>query len=236
MRRVMLSGLVAVVGVALWVVPAGATPRSSSNGEATKTPTTILADAKAATGASTAVAISGTVVNGGKRTSLNIVSAHGAGGGTITTGGATINVVVSPPNVYLKADKASWAKLTGSAAAGQLFAGKWLQTTTADQNFGSLAGLLDTTTLTQSITAAGTVTKGAVTTFRGRKAVPLKGGNNGTLYVAATGSPYILGLVGTGPKKGSQVLFTQYGTAKVPSAPSNSVSLSQLQQTSSGSQ
>ena len=55
----------------------------------------------------------------------------------------TINVVVVPPNVYLKADQASWTKLAKSAVAGQLFAGKWLQTTTADPNFGSFAMLLD---------------------------------------------------------------------------------------------
>jgi hypothetical protein len=235
MRRVMVSGLVAVVGVALWVVPAGATGKSSSNGEATKSPTTILADAKAATGATTAVRISGTVTSGGKPTSLNIVSAQGAGGGTITSGGATINIVVAPPNVYLEADKKSWTKLAKSAVAGQLFAGKWLQTTTADPNFGSFAQLLDAGTLTQQITATGTVTKGGVTTFHGKQAVPLKG-KKGTLYVAATGSPHILGIVGSGAKDGGQLLFTQYGSAKVPSAPSNAISLSQLQQSSGGSQ
>jgi len=182
------------------------------------------------------VKISGTVTNGGKPTSLNIVSAQGAGGGTITSGGATINIVVVPPNVYLKADKASWTKLANSAVAGQLFAGKWLQTTTADKDFGSFAQLLDAATLTQQITANGTVTKGAVTTFHGKKAVPLRDASaNGTLYIAASGSPYILGLVGSGAKRGSQLLFTQYGSAKVPSAPSNAISLAQLQQNSNGS-
>ena len=233
MRRVIMSGLAAAVGVALWVAPASATPRSSGNREATKSPTAILADAKAATGATTAVKISGTVTTGGKPTSLNIVSAQGAGGGTISTGGATFNIVVVPPNVYLKADKASWTKLAGSAAAGQLFAGKWLQTTTADPNFGSFATLLDAAKVTQQITATGTITKGAVTTFHGKQAVPLKN-NKGTLYVAATGSPYILGIVGSGAKNGGQLLFTQYRSAKIPTAPSNAISLAQLQQNSNG--
>jgi hypothetical protein len=234
MRRVLVSGLVAVLGVALWAVAAGATFTSASNGEATKSPTTILADAKAATGATTTVKISGTVTSGGKQTSLNIVSAQGSGGGTITTGGATISIVVVPPNVYLKADNASWTKLAGSAAAGQLLADKWLQTTTADQNFGSFAKLLDAGTLTQQITATGTVSKGGVTTFHGKQAVPLKS-KKGTLYVAAAGTPYILGIVGNTAKDGGQVLFTQYGSATVPSAPSDAVSLAQLEQTT-GSQ
>ena len=162
------------------------------------------------------------------------MSAQGEGGGTISSGGATFTIVVDPPNVYLRADQASWTKLAGSAVAGQLFAGKWLQTTTADPNFGSFATLLDAAKLTQQITATGTITKGAVTTFHGKQAVPLKN-KNGTLYVAATGSPYILGIVGSGTKNGGQLLFTQYGSAKVPSAPSNSISLAQLQQNSNGS-
>jgi hypothetical protein len=232
MRRVLVSGAVAVVGVALWVLPASATSRSASNGEATKSPTTILADAKAATGATTTVRISGTVTSSGKQTSLNIVSAQGSGGGTITTGGATFNIVVVPPNVYLKAEKASWTKLAGSAATGQLLANKWLQTTTADQDFGSFAKLLDAGKLTQQITATGTVTKGGVSTFHGKQAVPLKS-KKGTLYVAATGTPYILGIVGNGAKDGGQLLFTQYGSATVPSAPTDAISLSQLEQTGS---
>ncbi len=237
MRRTLMSGSAAVVGVALWVGPAGATVTSARSSEASKDPTTILADAKAATAASETVRISGSVVEGGKRTSMNLVSSQGRGGGTVTTRGATIQIVVVPPNVYLKADKASWTKLAGTAAAGQLLAGKWLQTTTADPDFASFAALLDASTLTQSLTATGTVAKGAVTNFHGKKAVPLKDGTkNGTLYVAASGTPYILGIVGTGAKKNNQVLFTEYGSAKVPSAPTNAINLSQLEQTSGGSQ
>jgi len=238
MRRVMASGVVAMLGVALWVLPAGASAPSTSNGEAAKSATTILADAKAATSASSAVRVSGTVVKGGQRTTLNIVSARGGGGGTITTAGATLTIVVVPPNVYMKADKSSWTKLAKSAAAGQLFAGKWLQTTTADANFGSFAQLLDTGTLTQQITSSGKITKGPVTTFRGKQAVPLNdsSGNGGTLYVAATGTPYILGLAGTGAHKSSQIVFTQYGTAPVPNAPTTAISLAQLEQSAGSSQ
>jgi hypothetical protein len=230
----MTTGLMTIVAVAAFAVPAGATPRASGNGEASKTATTILADAKAATAATASVRVAGTVYSSGKKTALDIVSAKGSGGGTIAQNGTKINVIVVPPDVYMKADAASWTKLAGTAAAGQLFADKWLQTTTTDANFGSFAKLLDTGTLTQDITANGAMTKGSVTTFRGKPAVPLKD-DNGTLYVAATGAPRILGIVGTGPKKGSVVLFTQYGTAQVPGAPSGAVSLSQLEQTSAGS-
>ena len=76
-RRIVVSGLMVVVGVAVWVVPADAKALSSaSNGEATKSAETILADAKAATKASASVAISGTAIDKGKRFSFNIVSSR----------------------------------------------------------------------------------------------------------------------------------------------------------------
>lgn len=55
------------------------------------------------------------------------------------------------------------------------------------------------------------------------------GGNQGTLYVASTGKPYIIGVRG-GDAASGMVTFSQYGTAQVPSPPSGAVDLSQLQQ------
>ena len=48
-------------------------------------------------------------------------------------------------------------------------------------------------------------------------------------YVAATGKPYVLGMVRTGAKRG-ELVFSQFGTAKVPKAPSHTIDLSQLEQ------
>jgi hypothetical protein len=232
MRRVLVTGVIAVVGVALAVAPAGAMGKSSSGGEAAKSPRAILADAKAATSRPSSVAISGTVTTGGQQISLNIVSAHGAGGGTISLGDEKFNIVVARPNLYLKADAATWNKAGGTSGVGQLLADKWIRTTTSNQDFENLAVLVDVSELTHQISSTGTITKGAVTTFRGKRAIPLRntsssGDGGGTLYVAATGSPYILAIVG--PSGKGQLLFGQYGSAKVPKAPKQSVDLSQLQ-------
>jgi hypothetical protein len=227
MRRVVALGVAAVSAAVLWAVPAGARTASAGNGEAAKDAAAILADAKVATGGAQTLRISGTVKEDGKTMSLDLVSGHGSGGGTIRRDGSTIRIVVHPPNVYLKADAASWTKLAGTPAAGQLLAGKWLQTTTDDSDFGSFAKLLDASALADGITSTGAVTKGKTTTYRGKKAIPLVDGDeNGTLYVAATGAPYILGVVGSGSKQGSEIRFTQYDTAKIPAEPSNSISVS----------
>jgi hypothetical protein len=220
--------LLAVMSVMSVGAPAGAaTGRAAGNGEAAKDAATIFADATSATAATPSLAMKGTVSNGTNRVTLNVVSAHGSGGGKMFVNGAAFEIVVVPPNLYLRADAATWTKLAGTEAAGQLLAGKWLQTTTADEKFGSFTKLLDTSTMTQSTT---TVTKGPVTTFKKHPAIPLhQADGNGTLYVAATGTPYILGIDGSGDSQG-QIVFSQFGTAKAPAAPRSSISIDQLQQ------
>jgi hypothetical protein len=161
----------------------------------------------------------------------NHPAVSGIGGGTLTRDGATINVVVFPPNVYLKADAASWTKVAGTAAAGQLLAGKWLQTTTADEKFGSFAKLLDVAQLTNSIGSDGKATKGASATFHGKKALTLIGSHHGKLYVASAGKPYILGIVGTGSNAGNEIVFSEYNSATVPDEPTDAINIAQLQQT-----
>jgi hypothetical protein len=168
--------------------------------------------------------------------SLNIVSSHGSGGGTMAVNGAKFTLVVAPPDVFMRSDAASWAKLAHSKAAGQLFAGKWLHTTTSDKDFGSFSNLFDLSTFTKTSSSDGPITKGAVRSYHGVKAIPLEQKTKGSVvYVAATGKPYVLGIVGTGKNRG-EVVFSQFGTAKVPAAPSTSIDLAQLEaQTASGS-
>ncbi|MDQ6948945.1 MAG: hypothetical protein M3256_22465, partial [Actinomycetota bacterium] len=133
---------------------------------------------------------------------------------------------------YIRADAASWNKLIKSTAAGQLLAGKWLQTTTVNQNFADLAKIVDLTQLANNLTPTGTLTKGQLTTFGGISVVPLKdsGPKGGILYVASTGKPVIEGLMSNGPTNSGTVTFDQYGKASIPAVPPGAVSLAQLEQ------
>jgi hypothetical protein len=110
-------------------------------------------------------------------------------------------------------------------------AGRWLKTTTANQDFADLTNLLDISKLASALTPSGALTKGAPTTFNKVAVVPLHdtGAKGGTLYVAATGKPYMIAVRGGGTEPGT-VTFSQYGTAKVPSPPAGAINLSQLQQ------
>ena len=126
-------------------------------------------------------------------------------------------------------DAASMAKFGGGQAAGQLLGGKWLQTSTDNKDFGSLAQLFDLGNLVRAIQPQGTIRKGAVTTVDGQSAIPLTDSSgNGTLYVANTGRPYLIEVKG-GPKQSGTIKFDEYESAKPPAVPTGAVNLDQLQ-------
>jgi len=228
-RVVMATVAVGVLSVAWWV-PSVAGARVAEDGEAAKAPEAIVADAGQAMAQLSSVRLAGSITSGAKRISLNIVSSHGSGGGTMAVNGARFTMVVVPPDVYMRSDAASWTKLAHNKVAGQLFAGKWLHTTTADKDFGGLSNLFDLSTFTNTSSADGPITKGPIRSYRGTKAIPLADTTKGSVvYVAATGTPYVLGIVGTGKNRG-EVVLSQFGTAKVPRAPRSSIDLSELEQ------
>jgi hypothetical protein len=228
-RRVVVASVTAGVFGVLSFAPAVAGAKSSDSGETAKAPSEIVADAGQAMAQLSSVRLAGSITTGAKQISLNIVSSHGAGGGTMGLNGAKFTIVVTPPDVYMRADAASWTKLAHSQVAGQLFAGKWLHTTTADKDFGGFSNLFDLSTFTTS-SSDGPITKGAVQSYHGTKALPLENTSKGSVvYIAATGKPYVLGIAGTGKNRG-EVVFSQFGTAKVPAAPTTSIDLSQLEQ------
>ena len=231
LRRAVATGAVAGAAcvLCLALTPAPADAKGATN-EASKSPDEIVTDAGQAMAHLSSVRLAGSIKSGTKRISLDIVSSDGSGGGTMSSDGARFSIVVSPPDVYLRSDAASWTKLTGgNKAAGQLLAGKWLHTTTDDQDFGGFSNLFDVSTFTKSA-SSGPVTKGRVRSYHGEEAIPITDTTDESVaYVAATGKPYLLGIVGTGSNRG-EVVFSRFGTAKVPTPPKSSIDLSQLDQ------
>jgi hypothetical protein len=226
----MKVGVWAIVGTSsLFGIAACGSPGSSSSGESAKSASQIFNDAQVATGRASSAHVSGQVTSSGRQTTLDVVAGQGEGGGNVGTSGASLQLVLAQSNVYIKADQASWQTLTSNSALAELLANKWLQTTTANSDFADIANLLDLSKLTASLKPTGTLTKGSTTTFHGQSAIPLTdSGNGGTLYVANEGTPYILGLKGSGSSSGT-VAFGQYNSGSIPIPPSGAVSLSQLE-------
>jgi hypothetical protein len=230
-RMLTWVAVVSIVGT-LGATSAGAVAPIAD--EADKSARRILADASRALRRADSVAIAGTVSRGTEQISLDIVVTHGSGGGTITAEGMTFQIITAPPDVYLKANAATWAQASGgNEIVAQLLADNWLKTTTDDEDFAEDLRLFDITYWAkQAMQPTGTLTKGSVTNFQGQAAIPLEdedGPKSGTLYVAATGRPYPLAIVGTGAQQG-QVTFSDYGSASVPPPPTDAIDLSEFEQ------
>jgi hypothetical protein len=203
----------------------GATP---GNGEAAKSAEQIYKDASASTAALPSLKVSGTLVSGENTLALDLDAGRSSGGGTLTIDGSPLEVVVDGTALYLKGADEAWDKLTGSSAAGAALGGKWLQTETTDQGFGNLAALVNVSKLVTSFKPEGAVAKSKPGHYEGHPAIGVvdKGGSRGTLYVATTGKPYILGITGDGD---GNIDFGDYGTATIPAAPTHAEPLTQAE-------
>ncbi|HYM46448.1 MAG TPA: hypothetical protein VES65_09885 [Solirubrobacteraceae bacterium] len=203
---------------------------SSGNGVASKSPTEILAAAKAAAESATAVHVAGTLSSGGSPITLNMDLAAGSGGrGQLSESSLAFELIVVGDTVYIKGSPAFYSHF-GGAAAAQLFQGKWLK---APASTGELATLASLTNLgkifDQALASSGTLAKGATTTVDGQQVVELRDTTkNGSLYVATTGKPYPVEIVKRGSESG-KITFSRWNQPVTLTAPSNAIDLSQLQ-------
>ena len=201
---------------------------ASSNGEEAKSATQVLTDAKAAMGRASSFHVNGHFTQQGSAISIDLNLAPQRGGGTVTVSGATLDIVVAGGTIYLKADQKSWQKLTNSASEGQLLAGRWIKAPTSNPDFSDLASVADEKQLLGGITPEGSMTKRPGTTDRnGQPTVVLADSTGSTIYVAATGAPYILYARNSSKSQGGQgsVTIDRYGSAPVPAVPTGAISL-----------
>jgi hypothetical protein len=222
----------AALAVATLAVSASGVAHAATAGEAAKPAHEVLVDAQTAFQQAKSVSFQGTIVNDkGDRTTVNLVAGHGAGGGSLFLNGSKFDIVFVGSDVYFKGTADGWTALTGQNVAGTLFGDRWIKSTTANADFAGMAKLADMDQIGASMfSPSGTLTKGAVTQFKNQAAIPLAddGAEPGTLYVAAKGKPYPLGLARTTGQPG-QLTFSKFNTAKIPHPPTSSVDFDKLQ-------
>jgi hypothetical protein len=224
--RVASMAVVVLVGF----VASGCGGATTSNGEAKKSASQVLRDAKAVVRKTLSLHVVGRAVEGGEPTSIEVSLSQSGGGGRITAKGATIQMVRARSELYLKADRASWLALTRKAAVANLFADRWIKAPADTPDFAGLAGFLDIAKLADDLKPEGAISKLPVTKLNGRAVIPLVDATGSTLYVAAEGPAYIVKVVNTGKSSGGAGTFTldHYGSATTPPVPTNAVDLSQL--------
>jgi hypothetical protein len=202
----------------------------ANNGEASKSADEILADARQAMGAASSVHVTGRGTPDGTPLSIDAVLSHGRGGGRIILGDETFSLVLDGQIVYIKADAATWSRITYGKVAIADLAGKWLKTTMSNPAVRQYARLLDISQFASILPPSGTVLKDPVVTVDGVPVIPLSEGQSdgGLLYVAIQGTPHIVAITLGNSGQGT-MHFSQYNSATVPSPPPGAVGLAGLE-------
>ena len=203
---------------------------TASNGEASKTGTQVLADAKAATQAATSVHVALTGLSATVTSAALDLSRGTGASGTLTFKGQPVQIVVSGQTVYMKGSAAFWTQATGSASSAKLFADKWLKVpaSTASSAVSDMSSLTDMTTFfTGLLSPSGSVTNAGLATFDGTSAVKLTNGKAGALYIAATGSPLPLGVTQPAAQGAGKGSFTNWNAPVTITVPAGAIDLPQ---------
>jgi hypothetical protein len=243
MRKV-LAGTLLVVALAFVLAGCGGSassttntngttaPRHASNGEASKSARQVLADAVKSTAKATFMRINGNVTSSGKKFGLNfLISQNGDGSkGILYPSGQAVGLIVIGKNAYIKAEPPFWKEFGGSPGEqlGKALNGRWLQFPTHSAQFAPLVAFASPQWIFSPLKSnVATLKNTGTTTFNHQAAVALDGGAEGTLYVAASGIPYPVGVVKKG-KDGGTVYFTAWNQPFAITAPTGAVTLSQL--------
>ncbi len=222
----------AATSLVLAVTLAGcASPSSSDNGVASKTPAQIAAIAKSAAAGAATVHIAGSIVSEGKPISINmeLVADKGGAGRIALGGGLDIELVDVDRAVYIKPSAAFYSRFVGPTAA-RLLQGKWLK---GSAEHGALASFASLTNLHKLIDDAldshGTLSYAGSATIDGQRVVDVRDlVKGGTLCVAATGVPYPIEIVEDGAGAG-KLVFDKWNKPVTLEAPASAININQLQ-------
>jgi hypothetical protein len=167
---------------------------SSSNNEANKTSDQILSDAQKAAANAQSVHIAGSGTSGTTQYTLDLhLTAGGGGYGHLVLNGAKFDIVHIGDKLYLRGDS-TFVKGLGPSASR--LANRWFVTDATLTKWAGLAQFTDIGWLTGSILKPpGALSKVASAKINGQQAIGLEDSlNDGTLYIAAAGTPYPLEL------------------------------------------
>ncbi len=202
---------------------------SKSNGEAEKPAAQVVADAKAAALAAKSVHVAGSITDAGQPLTLDLDLARDKGGkGTMSESGLAFEIIRVGDRAYIRGSDAFLKKFAGAAGA-QLLHGKWLQGSATSGDLSALAPLTDIGKLMNgALGGHGKLRNAGETQYKGQKVVAIEDRTkNGTLYVAATGTPYPVAIVGDKSQAGT-VTFDNWNESVSIVAPKGAIDMSKL--------
>jgi hypothetical protein len=217
-----LAGLTATAGTA-----------SAATGTAAESASQIVPAATAAMSGLKAVTIKGSGLDGKQPLSFDIMtSTDGDAQGSLSEQGSTISLIEVGSTGYLRANEKFYTTSGLGKTAAAKVAGHWLYGSSTTQPFSSFTAFLDLkeflTDLDDGFTGS-TFTKTGTAKVGGKPVVVVTGydakaKDGGRLYVAATGTPYILKEVSTGKGNTGTVTFSGFNQALTTTAPAGAVS------------
>jgi hypothetical protein len=210
--------------VALLAVPFANSARPAP--EQGKNASQVMADSGTAMKDVRSFEVIGTVGGKGTGSSFSLSLSGTGGGGEISVPGATLEIVVAEGTVYVKANQASWLKLTGSQATAQAVANHWIKAPATNSDFSNFADLtISTDFVTEFFPGASTHMSKASgdLTVHSKKTIVLTDPEGDSLYVAAIGRPYMLYIQGENLQ--DLLTFSHFGDAQLPAVPKNAIAL-----------
>ena len=234
LARTMRASALALVLTAALLAGCGSSGSSGTtakpNGEASKPAGRVLADAEAAATNASSAHISGDITSGGTPITVDLTTARGKGGkGSMSTNGLKFDLVRIGDTVYVRGSDAFYKHFAGAAVA-QLLHNRWLKGSATHGRLKSLAELTNLRSLFAHISAdPGKIVNDGKTTYEGQQVVALRSvGDDSKLYVAATGKPYPVAIVGNKNGQSGAVTFGDWNKPVSLSAPSDALDISQF--------
>jgi hypothetical protein len=225
-----------VIGVAVGagvLVAACGSSGPASSGVANESASQIFTAAINAMKSASSGSVSGSEAESGKAAQVSGTFFADDADVTLVTNGETIKVIKVGANDYIQGPSAYWASNGLPSADFPKVNGVWVSIPDSTAHLGSVFTLSGFAT---SLTAdAGTLTKGATSTIGGQAVIAIiSSTQNGTLYVATTGTPYPVEVTKSG-SGGGTLTFSGWNQGSTPTAPAGAKTIAQLGLVTSGS-
>jgi hypothetical protein len=222
--------LALVLAAALLAGCGSSKKETKPNGEASKSPTRVLADAKAAATSASSVHVSGNLVSSGTPITLDLTMVRGTGAkGSASINGLQFDAVRIGDTVYIHGSDDFYKHFAGATVA-QLLHGRWIKASTNQPQFRSFAPLTDIGALLTKVSEShGKLANDGQTTYKGQQVVAIRDtSDNSKLYVAATGKPYPVALVGGRKGQSGTIAFDDWNKAVSLAPPKSAIDISQF--------
>jgi len=225
-----VSALALVLTAALLAGCGGSKKEAAKpNGEASKPANQVFADAKSAATSASSAHVSGSLVSNGTPYTLDLSMSRAKGAkGSVSINGLRFDLVKIGDTAYIKGSDAFYRHFAGPVA--QLIHGKWIKLSASSDRVRSVAALSSISGLFAKISAShGKLVNDGTKTYQGQQVVVIRDvSDNSKLYVAATGKPYPVAIVGGNKKQSGRVTFDDWNEPVSLTAPKDAIDISQF--------